>query len=154
LLCIQGYDVEEIPTGRFKGYCVELPYEQSSGLCIGYKGNPKVCAVSQDGTGNPSAALQWYDNEVFNRRAPHTDKTMTKGSQAFNVLQITLNSWVCKQLGETVRVRSNIDDNAKQESACNYIWRRDQEVQASSASTGVVPTEGGRWVAFTYADVC
>jgi hypothetical protein len=26
--------MEELPTGRFKGYCVTLEYNQPSGLCV------------------------------------------------------------------------------------------------------------------------
>ena len=146
----QGYDMEEIPTGAFKGYCVQLPYDQQNGLCQGYKGTPKVCSVSEDGEGNPLAAINWLEEEVFSRRAPHTDKSLERGGQSFEFLQIFLNNWVCKQVGENYRVRTILTDDEKQEAACKYIWRRDQEIQNGSLPNGAVPSEGDLWGTFTY----
>jgi len=30
----RGYDMEELATGVYKGYCVQLPYDQPSGLYV------------------------------------------------------------------------------------------------------------------------
>jgi len=145
-----GYDMEEIPTGQFKGYCVELDWNQPSGLCQKKAGRPKVCAVSKDGDGNPSAAMTWYEEEVFNRKAPHTDKALEEGGQSFDFLKIFLNNWACKQIGETVRVRTDLTERQKTDLACDYVWRRDQEIQNGSSAGGAVPTEGSPWGTFTY----
>jgi len=40
--------------------------------------------------------------------APHTDKALEEGGQSFDFLKIFLNNWACKQIGETVRVRTDL----------------------------------------------
>jgi len=30
----RGYDMEELATGVYKGYCVQLPYDQPSGMYV------------------------------------------------------------------------------------------------------------------------
>jgi hypothetical protein len=71
------------------GYCLPRQYDQKSGICGGFSGSPSVCTASSDSTITKSS-LYWLDNEIFNQRAPHTDKSLVKGSQAYETIQASL----------------------------------------------------------------
>ena len=43
----QGYDMEEIPTGAFKGYCVQLPYDQQNSAASPKQGWERLHSASQ-----------------------------------------------------------------------------------------------------------
>mmetsp|Transcript_56205 Transcript_56205/g.91017 ORF Transcript_56205/g.91017 Transcript_56205/m.91017 type:complete len:334 (+) Transcript_56205:148-1149(+) len=143
----RGYDREENPTGIWQGYCLPLPFNQAVGLCAGYTGAPKVCAASISGE-NTKSAEYWFDQEIFNERAPHTDKSLVKGTQSFEALQMYIVNWACKQIGENVRQRSTLSPDEKQEAACNFVWRRDQEIQSDALFS--VPANGYSWGTFIY----
>ena len=132
---------------RHAGYCLPLDFNQPVGLCEQFKGSPRVCAASIDGM-NTKSAFYWLDNEIFNIRAPHTDKTLTQGSQSFETLQLYMVNWACKQIGENVRQRSTLSPAEKQQAACNFVWRRDQEIQNESLFS--VPAPGYPWGTFMY----
>mmetsp|Transcript_40242 Transcript_40242/g.95549 ORF Transcript_40242/g.95549 Transcript_40242/m.95549 type:complete len:298 (+) Transcript_40242:243-1136(+) len=138
----KGYDKEENPTNVFKGYCVPLNFDQQQGLCQFGSKTVKVCAASTDSL-NPLSATAWYFNEVANRRAPHNDKALV--GQAFDKLQLFFTNWVCKQLGEDVLQKTDLSDAMKQEAACNFVWRRDQEIQKQGSPQPEEP-----WGRFTY----
>jgi hypothetical protein len=129
------------------GYCLPLSFDQPVGLCAGYSGSPRVCAASIDGQ-NTKSATNWHDNQIFNIRAPHTDKTLIKGSQSFETLQLYIVNWACKQIGENVRQRSTLSADEKQTAACNFVWRRDQEIQNDALFS--VPAAGQPWGTFLY----
>jgi len=70
------------------------------------QGAPKVCAASISGE-NIKSAEYWVDQEIFNERAPHTDKTLVKGTQSFEALQMYLVNWACKQVCVLLSVRTS-----------------------------------------------
>ena len=63
-------------------------------------------------------------------------------------LQLYILSWVCKQIGDNVRPKTTLTPDEKQMAACNYVWRRDQEVQNNEKT--LVPAAGFRWGTFQY----
>eukprot|EP00286_Rhodomonas_abbreviata_P027724 CAMPEP_0181299146 /NCGR_PEP_ID=MMETSP1101-20121128/6178_1 /TAXON_ID=46948 /ORGANISM="Rhodomonas abbreviata, Strain Caron Lab Isolate" /LENGTH=306 /DNA_ID=CAMNT_0023404251 /DNA_START=24 /DNA_END=944 /DNA_ORIENTATION=- len=140
----KGYDKEENPTNVFRGYCVPLKFKQELGLCQNLEGNPRVCAASLDSQ-NPLSAGSWYANEVNEKRAPHNQKALIFGDQAFQKLQLFFTNWACKQLGDDVRQRTDLSEEEKQEAACNFVWRRDQEIQKPGS-----PQPDEPWGRFTY----
>jgi len=145
----KGYDKVENPTGLFKGYCVPLEFDITRGICEGNTrlgaSAPRVCAASTDGV-NPLAAMSWYNNEVENQFAPHTDKNLVFGDKSFQKLVQYFNSWACKQLGgDDAEQRGDLTDLESQEMACNFVWRRDQEIQKDGA-----PNPGADWGEFFY----
>jgi hypothetical protein len=145
----KGYDKEENPTGLWTGYCLPLEYKQAVGLCAGYQGSPKVCAASVKGA-NTKSATYWHDEEIFNIRAPHTEKSLLKGTQAFETLQLYLVNWACRQIGDNIRPRTGLSPDDFQEAACNFVWRRDQEIQNNKEDKNPVPAHGMRWGTFKY----
>ncbi len=52
---------------------------------------------------------------------------------------------MCKQLGEDVLQRADLTAEEKQEAACNFVWRRDQEIQRPGSPQPEEP-----WGRFTY----
>jgi hypothetical protein len=132
---------------RPTGYCLPLAFNVPVGLCEGYKGSTPVCAASVAGQ-NIKSAEYWFDNEIYNIKAPHADKTLVKGSQAFRTLQLYMLNWACKQLGENVRQRATLSEDDRQEAACNFVWRRDQEIQNESSFS--VPAPEAPWGTFMY----
>jgi len=143
----RGFEKVQKPTGIWQGYCLPHTFNQAVGLCAGYTGSPKVCAASTGGQ-NTKSSEYWEDNEIFNKRAPHTDKTLVKGTQSFETLQLYIVNWACKQIGENVRQRSTLTPDEKQTAACNYVWRRDQEIQSDALFS--VPANGYSWGTFQY----
>ena len=134
-------------TYAWAGYCLPIEFEQAVGLCAEYTGAPNVCSASIGGE-NIKSGQYWHDNEVFNIRAPHTDKTLLKGTQSFETLQLYIVNWACKQMGENVRQRNDLSDDQKQTAACNFVWRRDQEIQNDANFS--VPATGFPWGTFMY----
>ena len=143
----RGYDKEEKPTGIWQGYCLPLEYKLATGLCAGYEGTRKVCSASIDGD-NHKSAKNWLDTEVYNIRAVHTDKTLVKGSQAFNTLQNAVVGKACKQISPNTRLKTGLTDSQKTEAACNFVWRRDQEIQDEMDEN--MPGKGYPWGTFRY----
>ena len=86
----------------------------------------QVCAASTKGE-NPLSASSWFNNEVENQLAPHTDKNLVYGDKSYQKLVQYFNSWACKQLGgDDAEQRVGLTEKESQEMACNFIWRRDQ----------------------------
>mmetsp|Transcript_44644 Transcript_44644/g.69849 ORF Transcript_44644/g.69849 Transcript_44644/m.69849 type:complete len:291 (-) Transcript_44644:161-1033(-) len=140
----KGYDKEENPANVFKGYCVSGNYPVDDGLCAGLGGKKRLCAASDDSE-HPLSAQSWFMAEVNGRRDPHTERSLQKGGKAFNDLQVFFTNRACKQLGENFIHRIDLTDDQKQEAACNFVWRRDQEIQNEAS-----PTPGAPWGTFTY----
>jgi hypothetical protein len=106
-----------------------------------------VCSASISGENTRSGQFL-LDNETFNIRAPHTDKALIRGTQSFETLQLYINNWACKQMGENVRQRNTLTDDQKQTAACNFVWRRDQEIQNDANFS--VPAANHIWGTFNY----
>uniref|UniRef100_A0A7S0HMB3 Phospholipase A2 domain-containing protein n=1 Tax=Hanusia phi TaxID=3032 RepID=A0A7S0HMB3_9CRYP len=143
----QGYGKQETPTGEFKAYCVNLDYSFLSGLCTGYAGSTKVCAAAAQAD-NQLSAENWRDSQVMSKTSPVMDRTLQEGDQAFQKLELYFLNWACKQLGENVRQKATLTAAQQKEAACNYVWRRDQEIQDNKEFS--VPATGLPWGDFLY----
>jgi len=124
-----------------------LTYNMELGLCQGLKGSVKVCAAGTQGVSRLSART-WFDLEVNNRAAYINDKTLVKGDQAYVKLYRTLNTKICRQMGPTVSPKTTLSDNDQQDMACNFVWRRDEEIQNKLREEALSP--GDPWGVIRY----
>jgi len=142
----KGYDKLENPSNLFKGYCVPLSYSTELGLCQGLSGSVKVCAAGTQGE-NRLSARTWYELEVSNRAAYINNKDLVFGDQAFTNLYRTINSKICRQMSPTVTPKTTLKDSDNQDMACNFIWRRDEEIQKNREEA---PSPGDPWGVVQY----
>uniref|UniRef100_A0A7S4PLD0 Pherophorin domain-containing protein n=1 Tax=Guillardia theta TaxID=55529 RepID=A0A7S4PLD0_GUITH len=143
----KGYDKEETATGIFKGYCIPMSYNYEIGLCQGYSGTAKVCAATSKAD-NQFSAEYYKTNEVMSSTSAIMDKTLVKGGTFFKQLALYMITKACSQIGPNVQVNGNLNDDQIQKGACNFVWRRDQEIQNASISN--TPAKNQSWGTFLY----